>query len=74
MSTDPYPITTDPTVRRTWMENDAMAAGEGYGTDFPHPAAECGTCHDTGWILCPDQDGEGAYETACPDCDQGDDQ
>ena len=29
---------------------------------------DCDVCQDTGWVTCVEQDGESAYESACPDC------
>ncbi len=44
-------------------------ANEGYGTEFPHPAAECQTCKGTGQVWTAELDGTGAWDQACPDCD-----
>lgn len=30
-------------------------------------APACPICHDTGIVQCPEQDGTGMYETACPE-------
>ena len=42
---------------------------EGYGTDFPHPAAECQTCRGTRRVWTAELDGSGEWDMACPDCD-----
>jgi hypothetical protein len=46
-----------------------IKVGEGYGTGFPHPAAECRTCQDSGQVWTAEPDGSSAWDMACPDCD-----
>ena len=46
-----------------------IKVGEGYGTDFPHPAAECQTCRGTRQVWTVEPDGSSVWAMACPDCD-----
>lgn len=45
----------------TWTETFSR-------TDRPR-RPRCSTCRDTGRVDCPEPDGSGLYDQACPDCD-----